>query len=151
MKTTRHTWSSLAQFFLEWEMLQKKAVGELKTHVVYLLTFFRKSSRLWENVEKYCKAGQATDDNMRMRFARWITKATETHAEYVILVFHCNSGWKNAPQCYVLRILPFWSSPDLGSRANFRNIMIVTSWCKAQSDQCVISPSEALNIWRPSM
>jgi len=26
--------------------------------------FFRKSCRLWDNVEKYCTAGQTTDDNM---------------------------------------------------------------------------------------
>jgi len=26
--------------------------------------FFRKSCLLWYNVEKYCRAGQATDDNM---------------------------------------------------------------------------------------
>ena len=26
--------------------------------------FSRKSYRLWDNVEKYCISGQATDDNM---------------------------------------------------------------------------------------
>jgi hypothetical protein len=38
-------------------------------------------------VEKYGTARQATDDNKirRMRFACWITKATDTHSEYVIL------------------------------------------------------------------
>jgi len=29
-----------------------------------LFFFFRKSCRLWHNVEKYCKTGQPTDDNM---------------------------------------------------------------------------------------
>jgi hypothetical protein len=39
-------------------------------------------------VEKYCTAGQATDDNIirRMHFACWITKATDTHSEYVIRI-----------------------------------------------------------------
>jgi hypothetical protein len=48
--------------------------------------FFRESSRLWDNVEKYHRAGLATDDNIiqRMRFECWITKATDTHWEYVI-------------------------------------------------------------------
>jgi hypothetical protein len=38
-------------------------------------------------VEKYCRAGQATDDNIvrRMRIACWITKATDIYSEYVIL------------------------------------------------------------------
>jgi hypothetical protein len=37
-------------------------------------------------MEKYGRAGQATDDNVtrHMRFARWITKATDVHAEDVI-------------------------------------------------------------------
>jgi len=41
-------------------------------------------------VEKYCRPGRATDDNIirHMRFACWITKATHTHthSEYVILI-----------------------------------------------------------------
>jgi hypothetical protein len=39
-------------------------------------------------VEKYGRTRQATDENIiqRMRFACWITKATDTHSEYVILV-----------------------------------------------------------------
>ena len=36
-------------------------------------------------MEKYCRAGLATDDNIRrMRFACWITK--DTHSEYVIII-----------------------------------------------------------------
>jgi hypothetical protein len=39
-------------------------------------------------VKKYGTARQATDDNIirRMRFACWVTKATDTHSEYVILI-----------------------------------------------------------------
>ena len=39
-------------------------------------------------MEKYCTAGQATDDNIirHGRIACWITKATFTHLEYVIKV-----------------------------------------------------------------
>jgi hypothetical protein len=61
-------------------------------------------------VEKYGTARQTTDDNIirRMRFACWITKATHTHThthtqnmQYLSL-FHCNSGYANALQCYVI-------------------------------------------------
>jgi len=33
---------------------------------IYLccITYFRKSSSLWDNVENFSRAGQATDDNM---------------------------------------------------------------------------------------
>jgi len=50
-------------------------------------------------VEKYGRAGQTTDDNLirRMRFACWVTNATNTHLEYVLIAFHSNSGFANAP------------------------------------------------------
>ena len=43
-----------------------------------------------------------------MRIACWIRKATNTHAHVVLylLLFHCNNGCKNAPQCYVIRTMP---------------------------------------------
>ena len=46
---------------------------------------FRKSSRLWDNVEKYGRARQATDDTIirRMRFACWMIKATDTHTQNI--------------------------------------------------------------------
>ena len=44
---------------------------------------------------KYRRAGQATDFNKirRMRFARWITKATDTHSEYVIIFAFPREKW----------------------------------------------------------
>ena len=45
--------------------------------------------------KKYGKDGQATDDNiiLRMRFACWITKVTDTHSEYVILIAFPLQQW----------------------------------------------------------
>jgi len=62
MKTSVHLY--VVQFLLEWEVLQAKVVEKLKTHTVFSITFIQKSCRVWDNVEKYCRAGQATDDNM---------------------------------------------------------------------------------------
>jgi len=46
-------------------MFQKKVVEKLETHILCSITFFfRKWCCLWNNVEKYRTAGQATDDNM---------------------------------------------------------------------------------------
>jgi hypothetical protein len=64
MITNIHLWSYLAQFFLEWEMFQAKVVEEITTHIFCPVTFFFKLCRLWNNVEKYCGTGQATDDNV---------------------------------------------------------------------------------------
>jgi len=39
-------------------------VEKIKTHLMFNNFFFRKSFLWRDNVEKYCRAGQATDDNM---------------------------------------------------------------------------------------
>ena len=43
---------------------------------------------IYENVKKYDKNGQVTDDDIRrrMRFASGITKTTHIHSESVILI-----------------------------------------------------------------
>jgi len=53
MKTNKHFWY-LAQFFLELEMFQTKAVEKIKkTHILCSIFFPRKSCRSWDNVVKY--------------------------------------------------------------------------------------------------
>ena len=63
-------------------------------------TFFSENRAvLWDDVEKYGRIKQATDDDIiwRMRFACWIIKTTDTHSEYVVLLFHSNNSYANAP------------------------------------------------------
>jgi hypothetical protein len=57
--------------------------------------FFQKSYRLSGNVEKYGSVRQAIGDNItqRMRFASTITKATDTHSQYVILIVFPRQQW----------------------------------------------------------
>ena len=43
--------------------LRGNLVSNQNTHVMFK-NFFFKSCRLWDNVEKYSRAGQITDDNM---------------------------------------------------------------------------------------
>jgi hypothetical protein len=64
MKTDLRFLSYLARFFLEWEMFQSRVVEKIKTHILCLVTFSLKSCCLWDNVEKYGRARQATDENM---------------------------------------------------------------------------------------
>jgi hypothetical protein len=80
MKTCVRLWEYLAEFFSEWEMFQTKVVEKIKSHVLSSVTFFFKSYRVWDNVEKYGRTGQATNNDIirRMRFACWITKVTNT-------------------------------------------------------------------------
>ena len=87
MKTDTHFWSYLAQFFLEWEMFQTKVVEKIKTHFVFCNFFFRKSYRLWDNVEKnIVQRGRPQTTMWRMRIACWTPKTTDTHSEYVTLI-----------------------------------------------------------------
>jgi len=43
-------------------MFQTEVVEKMKTHALCSVPFLRKSCRLWENVEIYGTAKQATDD-----------------------------------------------------------------------------------------
>ena len=60
-------------------------------------------------MEKYCRGGQATDDNIiwRMCIACWILKATDIHSEYVILVAFPRQQWlRERSSLLRLRTLP---------------------------------------------
>jgi hypothetical protein len=84
----------LAEFFLEWEMFRTIIVEKIEMYFMFI-TFFRKSCCVWDNVEKYCRTRQTTDDNIirRMSFASWITKATDTHTECVIFIAFPRQKW----------------------------------------------------------
>ena len=56
--------SYLAEFFLRITNVPDKILEKITTHILCSITIFFKSYRLWDNKEKYCKAGQATDENM---------------------------------------------------------------------------------------
>jgi hypothetical protein len=45
-------------------MFQTNVVKEIKTHILCSITFFFQLCRLRDDVEKYCIARQATDDDM---------------------------------------------------------------------------------------
>jgi hypothetical protein len=57
-------------------------------HTFCVQQFLSENPAFLRQCGKNGKAGQVTDDNItrRVRFARWITKATDTNSEYVILI-----------------------------------------------------------------
>ena len=81
MKTFSHLWQYVAKFFLEWEIHETHVVEKMKKHILCSATFFRKTCRLWDNVEKCGGAREAADDvaKCRIRVAWWIRKATRMH------------------------------------------------------------------------
>jgi hypothetical protein len=84
----------LAHFFLEWDMFQTKVVEKVKTRIGCSVIVFRKSCRLWENVEKYCTVGQATDDNIAHAHRILDTWGYEyTHSGCAILIVFPLQKW----------------------------------------------------------
>jgi hypothetical protein len=95
--------------------ISHKSCREIETHLLCKIIFSRKSCHLWDHVEKYGRAGQATDDNimLRMRLECWISKAINTHSEYIVsylLIFGGNNGYVNAPNVTLcVHCLPCWT------------------------------------------
>jgi len=58
-------------------------------------------------VEKYGRIRQATDDNIiwRKRITDWIKKLrTHTGIKYYLLLWHGESGYKNAPVLLIVKL-----------------------------------------------
>ena len=87
MQPNIHFWSHPAQFFLEWEMFQTKAVQKIKTHILCSVIFLFENRAVYEIMWKnILERGRPQMAIWRMRIACWIPKATNTHSQYVILI-----------------------------------------------------------------
>ena len=81
---------------LRMKNISGKVVEKIKTYIICSRTFFsEKSCLLWDNVEKYGRAGQASDDNLiRCNcFFCWISKTTDTHSECAIIFASPRQKW----------------------------------------------------------
>jgi hypothetical protein len=67
-------------------MFRTKVVEKNRNIFIFNNIFSPKIVQFMRYVKKYCRAGKATDDVWRMRFACWIPKATDTHSEYVVVI-----------------------------------------------------------------
>jgi hypothetical protein len=85
-------------------MFRTEVVEKIKTHFIFH-NVFGKSCRLWDNVEKYCRARQATDDNMAHALSVLDTKGYK-HTLRILLFFHCNSSYTNELQSYGVLTFP---------------------------------------------
>jgi hypothetical protein len=89
MKTSIHFFIISRSVLLRMRNISDKiCIENQNTHFVFNNLFYS------ENLEEYCRSGQATDDNIvaLMLIACWIPKATNSHSENVILLFHCDSS-----------------------------------------------------------
>jgi hypothetical protein len=69
-------------------MFQTNVPHKFKTHILCSTIFYPKMGRLRNNVEKYDRVREATDNYVIgcMSVAWLITKAANTHSEYIILI-----------------------------------------------------------------
>jgi hypothetical protein len=76
-------------------MFQTKFAEETETRILRSIIFSQESCRLRDNVVKYSRAGQTTDNNIirHMRSESRITKATAIHSEYGILIAFTWQQW----------------------------------------------------------
>jgi hypothetical protein len=80
-------------------MFQTKIVEKIKIHILCSITIFENRvvyDIIWKNTVEPDRPQMTM---RRMHFECWITTATNTHSEYVILIaFPQQSGYANAPQ-----------------------------------------------------
>jgi hypothetical protein len=84
----------LAELFLESEMFRTKAVEKIKAHILRIITFHENRAVyeiMWKNLVQPIQV--ADNEILRMFFACWITKAIDTHSEYVILIACLLQKW----------------------------------------------------------
>jgi hypothetical protein len=110
------TWTSiyifgniLLNYSYIWNISDKSC--RLNQNAFYIqYSFSEKLCRLWDNVDKYGRARQATNDSITWHicFACQITKTRiQTHSEYLfITAFPWNTGYASTPQCDIIHTLP---------------------------------------------
>jgi hypothetical protein len=76
-------------------MFETKFVEKIKTRILCSINFFPENRAFCEIVWKNMVEPYRPHDNIirRMRFACWITKATDTHSVYVILIAFPRQQW----------------------------------------------------------
>ena len=74
-------------------MFQTNIIDETKTHIFYSIFFFYNSAFceiMWKNI---VDRGRPYMTVWLMRFAYWITKATNTNSQYVTLIAYPLQQW----------------------------------------------------------
>ena len=126
---TRRTFATVSRcIFLRIAIFQIELVQKLKTHILFSIIFSSENIIMW----KIWQIRSEHSDNItqHMRYPYWITKATYTHSEYVILVVYPWRQWFRegvptlrhtyllCPSCFVVLLC----QPSLFSTGAAKNI-----------------------------
>jgi hypothetical protein len=140
MKTNIHFLSYLAQFFFEWEMFQTEVEWKSK-HKFYIPNTPHPLFCCLRYPENMVESDRPQMTTWRMPIACWVTEATNTHSEYVILTAFPLQRWLHE---HASLLHCTYIAPSVGNRALRR---------KPQSTFCVsVRPwlHSDIHIWVPS-
>ena len=105
------TWRSICILIISRSILlrmrnvsDRSCRGNQNTRFVSNNSFFLRSCRLWDNVEKYCRAGHATDNNMAHAHCK-LDNLGHTRSQYVILIVQLQQWLQK--RASMLRLLIF--------------------------------------------
>ena len=113
--------------------------GEYQS-IYFMSKFFFLSCSLRNNMEKYCTAGEATDDNMaHARFcAEYLKLQKHTHNTQYLMLIHCDSGCK-VPHRYPIRLVlltashnEFYTQRDMTRTFSYRHWVTRRPYCLVQ-------------------
>jgi hypothetical protein len=91
----RPTYTVAHWFLLRMRNVSDKSCRENQnTHFMFRNVFWH-SCHLWDSTKKYRRARQATYDNIiqHMHFVCLVTKTTDTHSEYIVLLAYARQQW----------------------------------------------------------
>jgi len=93
MNTNKDLWSYHARFVFEQKIFQTKAVEKFKTRFIFS-NFFSENGAVYENRwNNIVERGRPQIKIWCIRIVCWITKATNTHSEYVIIIAFAWQQW----------------------------------------------------------
>jgi hypothetical protein len=93
-------------------MFHTKVVEKIKRHILCSVTFSFLNRTvykiMWRNI---AESGRPQTTIWRASIAYLILKATNSLSEYVILIFHFNNGYVNAPECHIAGLVLLQTCP----------------------------------------
>ena len=124
MKTYAFLWLHLDEFFLEWEMFQTRVVEKI-THILCVQEHSLDNLAIYEKMWKKKNTVEPRKPQIiiwRVRFARWIPKATNTHSEYVILIAFQRQQWlrERASVLHLYLHRPSWNLAQARGRSHVK-------------------------------
>jgi hypothetical protein len=88
----------------------------------------RKSSSVWDNMQKYGTAAEATYDNIlrRMHIACWVSKVTDTNSDCIIIIYFPWQQWLRecASMLRYTWIACLLNLPSLNHKKRWKNVRV---------------------------